>query len=47
MDGQISTNESYRPGEIPKLEAALVEQQGASVLLVVANDLDAAKSVIE
>ena len=45
--GQISTNESYRPGEIPKLEAALVEQQGASVLLVVANDLDAAKSVIE
>lgn len=47
VDGQISTNESYRPGEIPKLEAALVEQQGASVLLVVANDLDAAKGVLE
>ena len=46
VDGQISSNESYRPGEIPKLEEALMEQQGASVLLVVANDLDAAKSVI-
>lgn len=46
VDGQIAANESYRPGEIPKLEGALVEQQGASVLLVVANDLDAAKSVI-
>lgn len=45
--GQISANESYRPGEIPKLEGALTEQRGNTVLLVVANDLDAAKSVIE
>ena len=47
VDGQISANESYRPAEIPKLEGALVEQQGASVLLVVANDLEAAKSAAE
>lgn len=47
VEGQIATNESYRPGEIPKLEGALTQQRGASVLLVVANDMDAAKSAIE
>ncbi len=46
VQAQISANESYRPAEIPKLEGAIVEQRGSSVLLVVANDLDAAKSVI-
>lgn len=46
VDGQIAANESYRPAEIPKLEQALVEQRGNSVLLVVANDLEAAKGVI-
>ena len=30
----------YLPREIPKLEKAVLEQRGASVLLVVANDYD-------
>ena len=47
VEGQIDANESYRPAEIPKLEGALVEQRGASVLLVVANDLEAAESAVE
>ena len=46
VEGQIAANESYRPAEIPKLEGALVEQRGNTVLLVVAGDLDAAKGVI-
>ena len=47
VQGQITANEDYRPAEIPKLEAALVDQRGESVLLVVANDLDAAKKALE
>ena len=47
VDSQIAANESYRPAEIPKLEQALVEQRENSVLLVLANDLDAAKGAID
>lgn len=46
VKGQISANENYRPAEIPKLEDALIQQQGDSFLLVVANDLEAAKGAI-
>ena len=46
VSGQISANRDYRPNEIPKLEGALVEQKDNSVLLVVANDMDAAKGVV-
>lgn len=31
---------SYLPGEVPKLEKAVLEQRGNSVLLVVASDYD-------
>lgn len=47
VDGQIDANKGYRPAEIPKLEGAWVDQQGGTVLLVVANDLDAAKSAVD
>lgn len=47
VQGQIEANEDYRPDEIPKLENALVDRRGESLLLVVANDLDAAKKVVE
>ena len=47
IQGQIEANEDYRPGEIPKLENALVSQQGSTVLLVVANDLDAANALLK
>lgn len=47
VDGQTDANKDYRPAEIPKLEGAWVDQQGNTVLLVVANDLDAAKSAVD
>lgn len=40
--GQITANEDYRPAEIPKLENALVKQLQHTVLLLVANDYEAA-----
>lgn len=45
--GQIDENTDYRPAEIPKLENAWISRRGETVLLVVANDLDAAKKAIE
>ena len=46
LEGQISANTDYRPAEIPKLEGAWVEQRGNTLLLVVANDLQAAKNAV-
>lgn len=45
--GQIEENTDYRPAEIPKLENAWISRRGETVLLVVANDLDAAKKAVE
>ena len=45
--GQINENADYRPAEIPKLENAWISRRGETVLLVVANDLDAAKKAVE
>ena len=45
--GQIDENEDYRPAEVPKLENAWISARGETVLLVVANDLDAAKKAVE
>ena len=36
--------ESYQPAELVKLDAALIEQRGNSVLMVVAADQEAAKA---
>ena len=47
IDGQITANEDYRPGELPKLEDALISRRGETVLLVVASDIDAAKQAVE
>ena len=44
---QIDANTDYRPEEIPKLEKALVDQQGNTVLLVVSNDMELANSVLK
>lgn len=46
LEGQISSNKDYRPAEIPKLEGAWVEQRGNTLLMVVANDLQAAKDAV-
>lgn len=47
VESQIDANRDYRPAEIQKLEHALVDVRGQTLLLVVANDLEAAKSAIE
>jgi len=47
IQGQITANEDYRPAEIPKLEKAWIDQRSNALLLVVANDLDAAKGAVE
>lgn len=41
VQGQIEANTDYRPAEIPKLEEALVDVRGETLLLAVANDRDA------
>lgn len=47
VQSQIEANEDYRPDEIPKLEDAYISQRGITLLLVVANDMDAAKKAVE
>ena len=46
VQSQIASNRDYRPAEIPKLESALVSRQGNTVLLVVANDYEAAQGAL-
>lgn len=43
---QILSNKDYRPAEVPKLEDAILEQRGTAVLLLVANDYEAAGKLI-
>lgn len=40
LAGQITDNEGYRPAEIPKLQDPVLEQKGATVLLVVSGNND-------
>ena len=47
IQNQIDTNKDYRPEEIPKLESAWPSAQANTVLLVVANDLDAAQNAVK
>lgn len=44
---QIDENTDYRPAEIPKLENAYIARRGETLLLVVANDIEAAKKAVE
>lgn len=47
VSDQITALESYMPGEVDKLNHAIVEQAGNTALLVVAADADAARSVLD
>ena len=47
VNSQIEAEKDYRPAEVPKLENAIVEARGFTVLLTVANDADKATEVIE
>ena len=46
VQGQIEANTDYRPAEIPKLEEALVDVLGETLLLAVANDREAVEQTL-
>lgn len=41
------TNKDYAPAEVAKVESAIVNQRGNSVLLIVPGDTDAAKEAVD
>ena len=47
VNSQIEAEKDYRPTEVPKLEKAIVESRGFTVLLVVANDTNKAIEAVE
>ena len=46
IQGQIDSNVDYRPNEIPKLENAFIDRRGQALVMVVAHDLEAAKTAL-
>lgn len=46
IDYQKEANESYRPQEMPKLDKAIVERRGESILILVCDDPEAARAVL-
>lgn len=46
LAAQIESNESYRPQEIPKLESAVVEVRGNTLLFAVPADPDAVNEIL-
>ena len=46
VDEWIEADRSYAPAEVPKLESAVLRQSGKNVILVVANDGDAAAKIV-
>lgn len=46
LDGQLEAERDYRPAEAAKLENAILQVRGSSVLLVVAADYEKANAVI-
>ena len=47
VEDRVEELTGYLPAEIPKLEKAVVETRGNSVLLLIAADYDAAKPILE
>ena len=47
LEDMATPYQDYAPAEVPKLENAVLEQRGTSVLLAVSNDADAAKTAVE
>ena len=47
VNSQIEAEKDYRPAEVPKLENAIVEARGFTVLLAVAADAEKAIEAIE
>ena len=46
VNSQIEAEKNYRPTEVPKLENAIIESRGFTVLLVVAADWETARNAI-
>ena len=46
LQSQIENNRGYRPGEIPKLEDAVLRQEGSTVLLAVSADTPAVEALL-
>lgn len=46
VSDQLEANRDYRPGDIPKLEKAVVERRENTLLLLVANDYEAADKAL-
>lgn len=46
VESQIEAEKDYRPAEVPKLENAIIEARGNSVLLTVAADWEKAEAAI-
>ena len=46
LEGQVESNANYRPDETPKLENAILEDQGESVVLVVAQNTEKAQKIL-
>lgn len=44
---QKEANETYRPAEMPKLEKAVVERRGSTVLVLVCADYEAAQAALD
>ncbi len=44
---QKEANETYRPQEMPKLDKAVVERRGETLLVLVAADYEAAQAVLK
>ena len=47
LEDMADSYRDYAPAEVPKLENAIVEQRGSSVLLVVADDAAKAQSAVD
>ncbi len=47
LEARAAAYADYLPAEVPKLENAVCQQKGDSVLLLVANDQDAAQAVLD
>ena len=46
LEDMAATYKDYAPAEVPKLEGAVLEQRGATVLLAVADNADAVKTAV-
>lgn len=47
VDGWVEGYSSYKPEEVPKLESAVIDRQGETIVFCVTADNDAAKDAVQ